>query len=595
MYHANKATSRRRSQNYVILCIVPEGLFHSEADRGAGLVSSARLPWIFVSFLNPTFSRLISLAPRPSLVASLGLAMLLAGVEAVFLIGFRWGLTGATWWVLPVLLACAALRLPLQWAMAESESRRATTLARRLRLRLQQAFRRHHVSCELRNLRVTLRVLLSSTLPRVIEGSLAGRQALGAFLQLALLIPVAIWAAPRAAWLFLPLGLPAYALARWKARTLRRQAAALRLESEQGESQMEAWIEGLEGLMANGALSQALGQDQRQTARQNQLEGQSRVAQQVFPAGLEFFFFTGLSLIAWWASRASNLWAESTAGLQDWVVLGGALLLTYRPVRELGRAWPQWATGRAMAGEIEKQIQAWRSLPMRRRPAAASTFPLPALQLRQVTFGYSQSDTANADVFKACDLTFPLHRITGVTGPNGAGKTTLLRLLAGLELPLSGQVLWPPSLRDYGNVAYLPQRLWLPREFLSRIEQQKKKHSQRYAELDTLLGTSNLLRRLNLDVRELSGGERQRLALLLTLLSDSPFLLLDEPTSFLPGKDRRNLLSALLTVWRNADGPEAPRRGGVVVAHESFLPELCEDMLELQAPMLPARVAAGNE
>lgn len=546
-----------------------------------------------MSFLNPGLSRLLLFSGRLSLLASLGLALLLAGVEAVFLLGFRQGLSGSTWWVLPGLLACAALRLPLQWAMAKSESRRAAAMARRLRLRLQQALRRHHVSCTLRDLRVTLRVALASSLPRAIEGSLAGRQALGALLQLALLLPVAVWAAPRAAWLFLPLGLPAYALARWKARTLRRQAAELRRECEQGEAQMEAWIEGLEGLMANGALSGALGRDQRQYARQNRVEGQSRVAQQVFPAGLEFFFFAGLSLIAWWASRSGSPWAGPTAALQDWVVLGGALLLTYRPVRELGRAWPQWAAGRAMSGEIEKQILLWRSLPPRRKPAATQDAVLPALQLHQVTFGYAQADPAKSPVFHSCDLAFPLHRITGVTGPNGAGKTTLLRLVAGLEWPASGQILWPQRLRDYGHVAYLPQRLWLPRDLSSRIEQQKKKHSRRYAELDDLLGASSLLRRPNFDARELSGGERQRLALLHALLSDSPFLLLDEPTSFLPGSDRRPLLAALLSVWRRADGPGAPERGGVVVAHESFLPELCAGMLDLQAPSPQVLVAAG--
>jgi energy-coupling factor transport system ATP-binding protein len=516
----------------------------------------------------------------------LGLAVLLAGIEALFLMGFRRALGGAGFALLPVLLALAGLRLPVQWGMARLEAWQRARAAALARLRILRAVRRRQVSCAERDLRATLHVALSAQLPRAIEGWQAGRSALSAALQLVVLVPVAVWAAPQIAWLFLPITLPAYAMVRLKSRVLRRQAAATRAAHAGVESHLETWLDGLEGLLANGTLGREAMRDMRLFHGAMFAQGRWHESQAVFPAWMELFFFAALALIAAWVSGhlgvallghgAGDGVSNPGVGLHEWVVLGGALLLAYRPLRELAKAWPHYLAGKGAASEVQALLQAWSKNPLRRRPALS---PTAQVQLVGVTFAYPEG----RPVLRHCHAAFPLRRITGIEGPNGAGKTTLLRLLAGLEIPNQGEVLWPEALRAQGHVAYLPQRLWLPTDLPQRCEAWQGRHPERFARLEDVLGTRALRRRPHFDVREFSGGERQRLALLMTLMSDAPFLLLDEPTSFLPGHERQVLLGRLLDCWREADGPQAPLRGGVVVAHEPFLGELCDQLVRLEA------------
>ncbi|MCJ7434943.1 MAG: ABC transporter ATP-binding protein, partial [Anaerolineales bacterium] len=109
-------------------------------------------------------------------------------------------------------------------------------------------------------------------------------------------------------------------------------------------------------------------------------------------------------------------------------------------------------------------------------------------------------------------------------GASGSGKSTLLRIIAGLELPDSGVVLWdsidlsstPPHIRDFGlvfqdyalfphldvfdNVAFgLKMKNWDQQKIQERVTE--------------TLGLVNLSSFENRKVTDLSGGEQQRVAL----------------------------------------------------------------------------------
>lgn len=150
-------------------------------------------------------------------------------------------------------------------------------------------------------------------------------------------------------------------------------------------------------------------------------------------------------------------------------------------------------------------------------------------------------------------------------GPSGCGKTTLLRLIAGLEMPDSGQVLVdgrdvshvPPHLRGFGlmfqeyalfphkdvdgNVAFGLQIQRLSREAVEA----------RVAEVLDLVGLAGFEHR---NVNQLSGGERQRVALARSLAPQPCLLLLDEPLGALDRTLRERLMDEL---------PEILRRAGV--------------------------------
>ena len=146
-------------------------------------------------------------------------------------------------------------------------------------------------------------------------------------------------------------------------------------------------------------------------------------------------------------------------------------------------------------------------------------------------------------------------------GPSGCGKTTTLRIVAGLEKPDSGEVLFdgkavndlPPYERNIGivfqdyalfphmtvfkNVAFGLEMRKLPR---SEIEKKVKWALE-------LVGLSGFENRYP---EQLSGGQQQRVALARALVVEPEVLLLDEPLSNLDAKIRERLRSEIKRIQR---------------------------------------------
>ena len=153
--------------------------------------------------------------------------------------------------------------------------------------------------------------------------------------------------------------------------------------------------------------------------------------------------------------------------------------------------------------------------------------------------------TALAD----CCLEVRVGEVFGLLGPNGAGKTTLLRLLLGYIRPTSGSATIAgfdcvrQSLEVRGRTAYLPGEARLFRrmnglavlDFFSRLRPACRR--DRAAEV---------ARRLDLDctrqVGRMSTGMRQKLALAVVLATESPLVILDEPTANLDPTARAEVL-----------------------------------------------------
>ena len=63
------------------------------------------------------------------------------------------------------------------------------------------------------------------------------------------------------------------------------------------------------------------------------------------------------------------------------------------------------------------------------------------LELKNISFNVDQ-EGQDKEIIRDLSLTLPDGQLTVVTGPNGGGKSTLARLIAGIEKPASGQILW---------------------------------------------------------------------------------------------------------------------------------------------------------
>ena len=141
-------------------------------------------------------------------------------------------------------------------------------------------------------------------------------------------------------------------------------------------------------------------------------------------------------------------------------------------------------------------------------------------------------------------------------GPSGCGKTTLLRLIAGFEVPNSGDILIDnksmdgvdPNLRPtnmvFQNYAIFPH-LNVEQNVAYGLRKKKLTNSERASMINEaldLVGLSGLNERSS---NALSGGQKQRVALARALILKPKVLLLDEPLSALDKKLREQMQSEL--------------------------------------------------
>jgi len=174
-----------------------------------------------------------------------------------------------------------------------------------------------------------------------------------------------------------------------------------------------------------------------------------------------------------------------------------------------------------------------------------------SIALRGVTKQYG--DFAAIDDI---DMDVSTGALTALLGPSGSGKTTLLRIIAGLEIPDTGQVLfdgndatlWPIGDRKVGfvfqhyalfrhmtvfeNIAF---GLKVKRRRLRPARAEIRKKVQSLLELIQLGGEQDRY------PAQLSGGQRQRVALARALAVDPRVLLLDEPFGALDSQVRHEL------------------------------------------------------
>lgn len=171
----------------------------------------------------------------------------------------------------------------------------------------------------------------------------------------------------------------------------------------------------------------------------------------------------------------------------------------------------------------------------------------------------------------------------GVTGPSGSGKSTSLAVLLGFlpaesgKILLDGRAVEPTRLR--GASAWCPQDAYIfdstlkGNLALARPKDNVPTDEELIAVLDRV-GLGGYLRgqRHGLDTRvgagghRLSGGQRQRLAVARALLTQAPFLLLDEPTAHLDQQAATEVMEEInRATRRDADGGLGP--GTIIISH----------------------------
>ena len=146
-------------------------------------------------------------------------------------------------------------------------------------------------------------------------------------------------------------------------------------------------------------------------------------------------------------------------------------------------------------------------------------------------------------------------------GPSGCGKTTTLRMIAGLETPTAGRILFdghdvtalPPQKRDIAmvfqdialfpymtvaqNIGYPLRIAGLPRAAIA----------EKVARVATILGLTD---KLDAKPAQLSGGQQQRVAIGRAIAKEPKVLLMDEPLSALDARLRAEMRAEILRLHR---------------------------------------------
>ena len=210
------------------------------------------------------------------------------------------------------------------------------------------------------------------------------------------------------------------------------------------------------------------------------------------------------------------------------------------------------------------------------------------LRIEQVSRAYPGGTLALSQVSFAIDR----GSFTALLGPSGCGKSTLLRLIAGLDQPTEGRLVWaggaPPAAGHVGMVFQDPVLLpWadartnaaLPLRLLGQP-------ATATATADAALRRLGLGDFLTARPRALSGGMRMRVALARALVTAPDLLLLDEPFAALDEPTRHRLQDDLKRLQAET------RTTVVLVTHSMYEAAFCADRVVVLAPR-PGRVVAS--
>jgi ABC-2 type transport system ATP-binding protein len=203
----------------------------------------------------------------------------------------------------------------------------------------------------------------------------------------------------------------------------------------------------------------------------------------------------------------------------------------------------------------------------------------PLIKINQLTKRFGDFTALNR-----CELEIRQGEVFGLLGPNGAGKSTLLRLLLGFMKPTSGSATineldcYNERVQAHRELAYLPGDARLPKTMRGRqilnFFAGLGSSSGNKTPARTYERSLEIANRLELDLSRwvafMSTGMRQKLALAIVLASNSPLVILDEPTANLDPTVRGEVIQLV---------SEAKSAGRTVVFSSHVLSEI-EDVCD---------------
>ncbi|MBQ5682151.1 MAG: ABC transporter ATP-binding protein, partial [Peptococcaceae bacterium] len=176
------------------------------------------------------------------------------------------------------------------------------------------------------------------------------------------------------------------------------------------------------------------------------------------------------------------------------------------------------------------------------------------LELRNAMLQYEKPGGGLQMVLDHIDLKIEQGERWAVIGPSGCGKSSMLHLLAGLQKPVSGEVLYhgQPLAKPHGEISVILQEYGLfPWKTVEQnvalpLVLQKKPKTEIKSRVMAILKQLQLEEHAKKFPAQLSGGQRQRIAIARALIAEPKVLLMDEPFSALDALTREAMQNIVL-------------------------------------------------
>ena len=204
------------------------------------------------------------------------------------------------------------------------------------------------------------------------------------------------------------------------------------------------------------------------------------------------------------------------------------------------------------------------------------------LSMNKVSYQYKE---ARQSVLSQIDQEFEAGKFYAIIGKSGSGKSTLLSLLASLDNPTSGKILFEgEDIQEKGDSYHRKHHISLVFQnynlidYLTPLENIRLVNPQATKEILLQLGLEES--HVNRNVLKLSGGQQQRVAIARSLVSEAPIILADEPTGNLDEQTAGEIIDVLKALAKER------QKCVIVVTHSKEVANAADTILELRETKL---------
>jgi energy-coupling factor transport system ATP-binding protein len=188
------------------------------------------------------------------------------------------------------------------------------------------------------------------------------------------------------------------------------------------------------------------------------------------------------------------------------------------------------------------------------------------IKVVRVSFKYPTAQSSPHYALSEISLSIQAGESIAIMGANGSGKSTFARCLNGLIVPQDGEVVvnglstvseenLPGIRRMVGMVFQNPDNqivsATVEREIAFGLENLGLPGDEMHRIVEEKLAQFDLVKYRKKSPHYLSGGEKQRLAIAAVLAMDPSYIVLDEPTSLLDPRSRRDILRQIKAFHQN--------------------------------------------